>query len=307
MNPFRQILTAMPCWPSAITNLLTMVLLCSACAGQGGQTEVGTEKPGAQEAGTEQARHGDEAAPDKLGRLRRRVREAIASYGETVEKSEAALDGALDEAIGKIGRSLPLERKAAERDGLRRQVAAFRTYGVLPSHPPLGRVAGTHRHDIGKAAAACYRAHRRLADELSRRDHVDEALRVLEEARRLLSQQRAWVAPVPPHVETNVAALRGHRPRYVRKLRAELDAVVRAAARGDAQLFQRAVDAAIAATIASETPSEKAGCPNCRDDILVVLQALRRGEWDLRQSRFHLRDHRKRRMRSGLGGMDYDG
>lgn len=145
---------------------------------------------------------------------------------------------------------------------------------------------------------------------------VDKARQRLAEAQKLSEkgadsrdqpQRIAEVAipPIPPHVANNIDALRNHRPRYVVDLKPELDAVITAAARGDRKRFRQAVDRAIEATRASKKKGETPGCPNCREDIILVLETIREGKWDLRSLRIHERDHRKNAWLTGLPGVKY--
>jgi len=181
---------------------------------------------------------------------------------------------------------------------------------LLPQEKQLRRAATGFRNIARKAAEACYNAHTKSADALAQAgeaEGLEQAQLILEERDELFIGNPYWLPPIPPHVRVNIDALREHCPQFIdaEGLSQELKAIAKVAKRTDKLRFREAVDHAIDATKATEKESESTGYPNCRDDILLVLGALRSGEYDMSQFKIHYRNHRVKRWYTGLPGVTY--
>lgn len=113
---------------------------------------------------------------------------------------------------------------------------------------------------------------------------------------------------IPPHVAENIRAFKAHRPNFsAGESGTWLDAIVQAANQKDYPRFKAALETAI--RNAQQLQPKSAGIPNVREDLLAVLGAIARGQWDLRSLPIHRQNHLHEKGRGpeliGLPGVNY--
>jgi len=239
-------------------------------------------------------------------KVREELAAAIDTYHDTCEAAEGVLRSVLDGEIETIKKSLRLEERLQQRASLEGQLDAFLKDAAEPENKALRKASTQFHKSVQAAAEACFKAHTDAANKLDKIIGLDAATEVLNDRHELLVASAYWLPPIPNYVKANIEALRDHRPAFIATfLEKELGAVAKAAKGKDRLRFRRAIDDAIAATKASVKAGEPAGNPNCRADIVLVLETIRAGEWDLRSLEVHYRDHRKKKKHQGLPGVEY--
>ena len=247
----------------------------------------------------------EDANASKTQLVHDQLAKAVDEYNEICEAAEAEFRAVLDAEAEKL-KTDDFEERLEQRALLERQVEDFLEKQTEPDNKTVRKASEKFHKTVQEAAEECFEAHTDAARRLGKMKEDEAGKQVLEQRDELLVRSPYWLPPIPPHVQTNINSLRDHRPAFTGgELKPVIEAVTRAARGKDRLRFRRAVDQAIEATRATRRADEPRGCPNCRSDIIAVLEKLRAGEWDLRTLSIHYRDHREQKKHVGLPGVQY--